>query len=291
MKHYQDLDEINEKEIKFTRNDIFDDVEEIEIGGNFFVLTGTFTSGKRKDIENIIKQFGGKVQSKITKSTDYLVVGEVTTRDWKYGNYGTKIEKALEWRNQTSLKIIPEQVLMKSLKSGNEKPHTEYLEEIFNVFLKIEPIEKVDLNTYEVFSEVDKELSEELGITVYSSYENFESYQEFILRKLNAKVKFPMFYLPIVKAAYEKLSSEEKNKLNQKLKEKLESYLKNSLTLNFKDIRNYVFSAKKQQTKIRRLENALTNLIENFGPFSNTNFVYKQIEKFKNEIKNEIESH
>jgi len=287
MKHYQDLNEINEKEIKFTRDDIFDEVDNIEIGGSFFVLTGTFTSGKRKDIENLIIQYGGKIQKKITKSTDYLVVGEVTTRDWKYGNYGTKIEKALEWRNQTILKIIPEQVLMKSLKEDKEIPHDEFVNELFNIFLNIKPTIKFNLDKQEIIIK-DEELSNQLGITIYDMYETFESLQEFLFKKLKAKVKYPMDYIPVIRSAYEQLSDNEKKNIENKLKNQLENYIKTALTFNFKDIKNYINQAKKNETKLRRLSNSIENLSYDFGPFYESKFLQNQIEKFYKDMVKEI---
>ncbi|AZV46878.1 hypothetical protein C3L23_06200 [Nautilia sp. PV-1] len=249
MKYYQDLNEINKDEIKFTRDDIFDDINEIEVGGNFFVLTGTFTSGKRKDIENLIKQYGGKIQKDITKSTDYLVVGEVTTRDWKYGNYGTKIEKALEWKKQIPLKIIPEQVLMKSLKNGNEKNIDEYKDEIFGIFLNLKERDRYETVDYPSGK-----------IIIHNLEDEIENYTDFIFSKLKGQAIEIEFHLSLIKYAYNKLN--EKEKIEDTLKEKLINYLKNSLSRNLKS-----------QKSIQQIK-------ENFGPFANTLFFKKQIEKF-----------
>ena len=41
-----------------------------------FVITGTFENFKRNDIGDLIKSNGGKVVSKISKITDYLILGE-----------------------------------------------------------------------------------------------------------------------------------------------------------------------------------------------------------------------
>jgi hypothetical protein len=279
MKHYKDLDEITENEIDFTRNDVFDDIEEIEIAGYYFVLTGTFTSGKRKDIENLINQQGGKVlQKKVTKSTDYLVVGEVTSRDWKYGNYGTKIEKALEIRDDSNLKIIPEQVLMKSLKQDSEAPHKIYIDELFDIFLKIPSINSykiVDFNTGEIE-------------TCYLDSE-IDNYQEFIFSKLKGKAIDSIFHISLIKHAFNKLTDQEKKEIEKVLKDKLENYLKTSLTLHFKDIKNKISSVKRQSTKLKRLDDGIQNLIDDFGPFSESKFCEKQINKFKTNMLDEIE--
>ncbi len=50
-----------------------------------FVVTGTFDDYGRDDIEKMIKQNGGSVQSAVNAKTSYLIVGE---------DAGSKLEKA-----------------------------------------------------------------------------------------------------------------------------------------------------------------------------------------------------
>lgn len=68
----------------------------IEFMGKVFCLSGDFQTGNRKDIENIIKNKGGVVKSSVSKTTHYLIVGLLASDSYKYGNFGSKIEKALE---------------------------------------------------------------------------------------------------------------------------------------------------------------------------------------------------
>jgi NAD-dependent DNA ligase len=56
-----------------------------QLAGKTLVVTGTLSNFSRKDIENLIKEHGGKVGSGVSKKTDYLVVGE---------NPGSKLDKA-----------------------------------------------------------------------------------------------------------------------------------------------------------------------------------------------------
>ncbi len=44
--------------------------------GLSFVITGTLTDYTRKEIEQLIKENGGKVTSSVSKNTDFLVVGK-----------------------------------------------------------------------------------------------------------------------------------------------------------------------------------------------------------------------
>jgi DNA ligase (NAD+) len=45
------------------------------VTGKTFVITGTLPTLKRKEVEDLIKQAGGKVSSSVSKKTDYVVVG------------------------------------------------------------------------------------------------------------------------------------------------------------------------------------------------------------------------
>ena len=47
-----------------------------EIAGKSFVVTGTLNEYTRKEIEDIIKDLGGKVSSAVSGKTDFLIAGE-----------------------------------------------------------------------------------------------------------------------------------------------------------------------------------------------------------------------
>ena len=82
----------------------------IDFDGKLFVVTGHFASNSRKVVKAQIESLGGIVKSGITKKTDYLVIGEVGSRDWQHSTFGRKIEKAIEYREQNCpVAIISEQ--------------------------------------------------------------------------------------------------------------------------------------------------------------------------------------
>lgn len=60
-----------------------------------FVLTGLFIHMPTKSVSEFITNHGGIIAKTVSGKTDYLVVGSRPEVAWKYGNYGTKIEKAL----------------------------------------------------------------------------------------------------------------------------------------------------------------------------------------------------
>lgn len=77
-----------------------------------FVLTGTFELGTRPSCERLIINKGGIAQKAPTKTTHYLVVGNVGSRDWAHSSFGRKIQKAAEMRRSgIDISIISENYL------------------------------------------------------------------------------------------------------------------------------------------------------------------------------------
>ncbi|WP_068312836.1 BRCT domain-containing protein [Polycladidibacter hongkongensis] len=64
-----------------------------------FTFTGTFTFGKRKDVEAVTKQLGGNI-TPLNMKTHFLVIGEYATDSWLQSSFGTKIVKAVEMREK-----------------------------------------------------------------------------------------------------------------------------------------------------------------------------------------------
>lgn len=84
--------------------------------GQLFCVTGKFASGTRNEINGIIESRGGIAKTKPTKQTNYLVIGEVGSRDWIHSTFGRKIEKAVEFNQQgSSINIISEEHWFKSI--------------------------------------------------------------------------------------------------------------------------------------------------------------------------------
>lgn len=75
------------------------------LAGKTFVVTGTLKNFTREQIEQRIKLLGGKVSSSVSKSTDFVLVGE---------NPGSKFEKA----KQLGVKTITESDFMNMISEG-----------------------------------------------------------------------------------------------------------------------------------------------------------------------------
>ena len=84
-----------------TKNDLpYQEVNTIDFSKNF-VVTGEFINFSRKEIESKIKALGGKLQSMPSSKTSYIIIGGIASDGWANGNYGRKIEAALELPNVT----------------------------------------------------------------------------------------------------------------------------------------------------------------------------------------------
>lgn len=83
--------------------------ESILFENKVFCLTGSFNYGSKEDIEKKIIAKGGICVKNVILKTDYLIVGGVGSDAWKFGNYGGKVQKAMELNEKgKNIKIIGE---------------------------------------------------------------------------------------------------------------------------------------------------------------------------------------
>lgn len=94
-----------------------DGASEVTLKGKNFCLTGEFIAGKRSVIQSILEKEGAEVSPRITKKLDFLVIGTLSSRDWKFSSHGRKIEQAVSFRDElgTGIKIISEEMLFSAL--------------------------------------------------------------------------------------------------------------------------------------------------------------------------------
>lgn len=75
-----------------------------------FCFTGKFHSGTRSWCEAQVQHRDGINSPGITKKLNYLVIGEIGSRDWLHSTHGLKIQKAVDYRMAgVPLHIIGEQ--------------------------------------------------------------------------------------------------------------------------------------------------------------------------------------
>lgn len=70
----------------------------IELDGKTFCFTGVSKRAKREQIAQEIINHGGLYNDRVTKDTDYLIVGADGNPCWAFSCYGRKVEKAVELR-------------------------------------------------------------------------------------------------------------------------------------------------------------------------------------------------
>lgn len=80
--------------------DLFTPIENRQIEGHIFVLTGTFShcGGKRYLIDSCIQKAGGRCTSAVSGKTDYVVIGDV-------GGYADKVLAQFKERKEQGQKI------------------------------------------------------------------------------------------------------------------------------------------------------------------------------------------
>lgn len=74
-------------------------------------LTGKFLCGSRSQCESDLIKIGCKIVDRVTQDLDYLIIGALSSKDWKFQSFGRKIEQAIDYRDNKNapLKIISEE--------------------------------------------------------------------------------------------------------------------------------------------------------------------------------------
>lgn len=71
----------------------------IIINDHHFALTGNFSYGPRKKVEQLIIDNGGYVKKNANRKCHYLVIGEIGSGAWMHSSFGRKIEEAVAIRD------------------------------------------------------------------------------------------------------------------------------------------------------------------------------------------------
>jgi hypothetical protein len=94
----------------------FDQIRDLTFTDMNFVITGRFSYGTRSKVESAISLQGGICMASVTKETHFLVVGHFASRDWLHTNWGNKIERAIELRQELGiLRILTEEDFARAL--------------------------------------------------------------------------------------------------------------------------------------------------------------------------------
>ncbi|MBS1638629.1 MAG: BRCT domain-containing protein [Bacteroidetes bacterium] len=96
-----------------------------------FLFTGTMVDIERKDAEKEVKLRGGYPAKGVSKTLNYLVIGSVPNKDWKFGNYGNKINETIQLRNSgVNIQIVSEDEFINGLCETEPQFDSKSLEKI-----------------------------------------------------------------------------------------------------------------------------------------------------------------
>lgn len=73
---------------------------DIIIPEHIFCFTGASLAATRNEIANIVTEYGGIYNDRVTQKTQYLIVGNNGNPCWAYSCYGRKIEAAVDLRKK-----------------------------------------------------------------------------------------------------------------------------------------------------------------------------------------------
>lgn len=107
----------------FIEDEIFS-TEKVYLKNKRFYFTGDFIYGSQTDCENETIKNGGKAAYLYDSGIAYLVVGALGSKNWKFGNYGTKIQNAILKTDarQANIQIIREKDWYIALSSPEAMP-------------------------------------------------------------------------------------------------------------------------------------------------------------------------
>ena len=95
----------------------YDSAAEIDFPNRHFCLTGDFIHGPRRRCDGEIRERGGLIAASVSQRVDVLVVGSLGSVEWKRGNFGAKIERAMYYKSQKlPMKILREAVWRTAMK-------------------------------------------------------------------------------------------------------------------------------------------------------------------------------
>lgn len=91
-------------------------VESLDYTNKLVCVTGKFAAGPRQTIKRICEEMGATVVDNVTQQMHVLIVGPISSPDWRFTSHGRKIEKALLLKNQGfAVTIITEETWLRHI--------------------------------------------------------------------------------------------------------------------------------------------------------------------------------
>lgn len=97
--------------------EIYNDLDLSQFVGKQICLSGEFELCTKSEFTSQLISIGGIIKNSVTSKTDFLIVGSKGSERYNFGNYGTKVKKALELQeNGKHIKIIKEEDMLTWMK-------------------------------------------------------------------------------------------------------------------------------------------------------------------------------
>ena len=81
----------------------------LDVTGKNVCLTGTFCCGSKKQVSDTLTEMGAVICNSVTKKTDIVIVGGQGSDAYAFGNYGAKVQRAMELKEAgQQIEIISE---------------------------------------------------------------------------------------------------------------------------------------------------------------------------------------
>ena len=92
----------------------------VDFEGYLFCFTGQPESYTKDQLADLVRNLGGNVHPRVTKKVDFLVVGGAGDPAWAFGNYGTKVAKAIKYREKgCDIAIVSEETLIDAISGAS----------------------------------------------------------------------------------------------------------------------------------------------------------------------------
>ena len=85
---------------------IFEENPKIIFKSKYFLFTGKLVLGSRSKAQAKVFELGGFCQKGLNLQTNYLVVGDLGSEDYKYSRFGSKIEGAIKYNREKKANIM-----------------------------------------------------------------------------------------------------------------------------------------------------------------------------------------
>lgn len=72
----------------------------VTVPGRVFVFAGEMAFGPRRACEREVEELGGSCERRVTRRTDYLVIGALAAEEWSQAGFGSQVDEVVRLRQR-----------------------------------------------------------------------------------------------------------------------------------------------------------------------------------------------